>query len=156
MPKLTLIVNGRSREVDADAGSPLSYVLREKLGLTGTKAGCQEGICGSCTVLLRGKPVRSCITAVSAARDSEILTIEGLAPEGRVHRVQEAFLQASAFQCGYCTPGMIMRSVALLAATRRPTDEQIKQALQGNFCRCGSYPRIMQAVRLAAGGESRG
>jgi aerobic-type carbon monoxide dehydrogenase small subunit (CoxS/CutS family) len=127
-------------------------VLRDELELTGTKYGCGEGQCGACTVLIEGAPVRSCITPASTVAGKEITTIEGLEQNGKLHPVQDAFIQADALQCGYCTPGMILSSVGLLKKTPRPTEPEIRRALQGNVCRCGTYPRIIAAVQMAAGG----
>ena len=127
------------------------WVLRDEFDLTGTKYGCGEGQCGACTVLIEGAPVRSCRVPVSAVAGKEITTIEGLAPNGILHPVQEAFIEADAMQCGYCTPGMILSSVALLKKTPQPSEPEIRRALEGNVCRCGTYPRIISAVRMAAG-----
>ena len=129
----------------------LLWVLRDELELTGAKYGCGEGQCGACTVLLEGAPVRSCITRVSAVTGKEITTIEGLEQNGKLHPVQEAFIQADALQCGYCTPGMILSSVGLLKKTPQPSVPEIRRALEGNVCRCGSYSRIVAAVQIAAG-----
>ena len=155
---VSFTVNGRQRTVTVDPQRSLLDVLREELRLTGTKYGCGEGQCGACTVLIDGKRARSCITPAASVAGKEILTIEGLAParsqlgtEGdALHPVQAAFLAEGAFQCGYCTPGMIMTTVALLQETPHPTDEQILTALNGNLCRCCDYPRIFKAVRSAA------
>ena len=153
----TLNVNGRERRVDADGERSLLSVLREDLDLTGAKYGCGEGQCGSCTVLVDGSPVRSCLMRAGAAAGKRITTIEGLEKNGRLHPVQDAFVQTGAMQCGFCTPGMVMSAVALLRKTPRPTDEQIIEAMDGNVCRCGTYPRIVEAVRRASeelkGGE---
>ena len=130
----------------------LLWVLRDELELTGTKYGCGEGQCGACTVLIEGAPVRSCITPASTVAGKEITTIEGLEQNGKLHPVQDAFIQADALQCGYCTPGMILSIVGLLKKTPRPTEPEIRRALQGNVCRCGTYPRIIAAVQMAAGG----
>jgi aerobic carbon-monoxide dehydrogenase small subunit len=127
-------------------------VLREDLGLTGTKYGCGEGQCGACTVLLDGAAVHACITPVRTVEGRKVITVEGLAQGGVLHHVQQAFLEEGAMQCGYCTPGMIMRTVALLAANPRPTDAQIVEGLNGNLCRCNGYPRIVAAVKRAAAG----
>jgi aerobic-type carbon monoxide dehydrogenase small subunit (CoxS/CutS family) len=124
-------------------------VLREDLGLTGTKYGCGEGQCGACTVLLDDKAVLSCLTPVRAAQGRKIVTIEGLAGDVRLHPVQQAFLDEGAIQCGYCMPGMILRTVALLESSSRPTEAQIVDGLNGNLCRCSGYPRILAAVRRA-------
>ena len=125
-------------------------VLRDQLDLTGTKYGCGEGQCGACTVLVNGRPVRSCITRAEAAAGKSITTIEGLERDGRLHPLQEAFLGAGAMQCGYCTAGMIMEGVALLRSNADPSETQIKQWLEGHICRCGTYPRIVAAVRMAS------
>jgi aerobic-type carbon monoxide dehydrogenase small subunit (CoxS/CutS family) len=148
---LTLTVNGRRVNVTTDPQRPLLDVLREDLQLTGTKYGCGEGRCGACTVLLDGQRVHSCTTPVAQADGKEVLTIEGLATGDALHPVQEAFLAEGAFQCGYCTAGMILSTVALLKQTPNPTDAEIVAGLDGNVCRCGGYPKILQAVRRAAG-----
>jgi len=145
-----LVVNGQTHSVQADPDISLLTILRDHLGLTGSKYGCGEGQCGSCTVLLDGAPRRSCVTPVSAAAGKSITTIEGLEESGRLHPVQQAFLDAEAFQCAYCTSGMIMSSVALLKQNSNPTQSEIEQALQGNICRCGTHPRIIEAVQKAA------
>jgi nicotinate dehydrogenase subunit A len=145
-----LHVNGSRRRVDADAERSLLSVLRDDLDLTGCKYGCGEGRCGACTVLLGGQPTRSCTTRVGAAQGKPIQTIEGLAGGDRLHPLQEAFLQAGAMQCGYCTPGMIMSAVALLAGQSEPTRQDIVRAMNGNICRCGTYVRIVAAVEQAA------
>src|ERR1700721_2743528 len=147
---LQLEVNGKRYTVKYPGDTPLLYVLRDELGLTGTKYGCGEGQCGACTVLLGGAPRRSCQIPVSAAAGRSITTIEGLEQNGNLHPVQQAFLDAGAFQCAYCTSGMIMSSVLLLRANPHPSTEQIVQSLQGNICRCGTYPRIIEAVERAA------
>ena len=150
MATIRLSVNGKARSVDTEPERPLLEVLREDLGLTGTKYGCGEGQCGSCTVLLDGKPAFSCVTTVRAAEGRRIVTIEGLAEGGRLHPVQQAFLDEGAVQCGYCTPGMVLQTVALLQNHPKPTDAQIVDGLNGNLCRCSDYQRIMAAVRRAA------
>jgi len=150
MDSATLFVNGQERKVIAPLQQPLLWVLREELQLTGTKYGCGEGQCGACTVLLEGKAVRSCVTPLSAAAGRKITTIEGLASNGSLHPVQQAFLQEEALQCGYCTSGMILSAVALLSTNSSPSDEAIMKAMNGNICRCGTYPRIVAAVRDAA------
>jgi len=155
MPVITLLVNGTERKVEAAAGEPLLWVLRNRLGLTGTKYGCGEGQCGACTVLLEGKPIRSCRTPAESAAGKKILTIEGLSANGSLHPVQQAFLDEEALQCGYCTPGMVLSACALLAATPRPSDEQIIQHMNGNICRCGTYPRILAAIHRAAEGAKK-
>jgi len=149
MPFL-ISVNGAEHPVDVPPDSKLLYVLRDTLGLTGTKYGCGEGMCGACTVLLDGKPARSCQAPLSAVVGKKITTIEGLEENGRLHPVQQAFVGAEAFQCAYCTPGMIMAAVGLLKKNPRPSDEEIIHAMDGNICRCGTYPRIVEAVRQAA------
>ena len=147
---LLLSVNGAEHSVDAPPDSKLLYVLRDTLGLTGTKYGCGEGMCGACTVLLDGKPARSCQAPLSVVVGKKITTIEGLEENGRLHPVQQAFVGAEAFQCAYCTSGMIMAAVGLLRKNPRPSDEEIINAMDGNICRCGTYPRIVEAVRQAA------
>jgi aerobic-type carbon monoxide dehydrogenase small subunit (CoxS/CutS family) len=156
MPKTTdLRINGRRIRVDADSERSLLSVLRDDLDLTGAKYGCGEGQCGACTVLVDGKAVRSCVLAVGAVEGKSIRTIEGLAVNGKLHPVQEAFLEAEAMQCGYCTPGMVMSAVALLESNRKPTRDAIVQAMNGNMCRCGTYGRIVTAIEAAAGRISR-
>jgi aerobic-type carbon monoxide dehydrogenase small subunit (CoxS/CutS family) len=150
MSARTLIVNGVERGVDAPPEESLLSVLRNRLDLTGTKYGCGEGQCGACTVLLDGNPVRSCRTAASEAAGKKITTIEGLERNGRLHPVQSAFLEVEAFQCGYCTPGMIVSAVALLRNNANPSEEEIVGGMAANICRCGTYPRILAAVRRAA------
>ena len=156
MNRFRLIVNGRVREVEAEADAPLLRVLRDQLDLTGTKYGCGEGVCGACTVLLDGRAVHACLTTVGEVKNRPILTIEGLEQNGRLHPVQEAFLEASAFQCGFCTPGMILEAVALLRANPKPAEQDIRRGMEGHICRCGTYPRIIEAVRLASKGGRRG
>jgi len=143
-------VNGKRYAVRYPPDTPLLYVLRDELGLTGTKYGCGEGQCGACTVLIGAAPRRSCQIPVNAAAASPIITIEGLEKEGKLHPVQQAFLDAGAFQCAFCTSGMVMSSIGLLQTKANPSDAEIVQFLQGNICRCGTHPRIMEAVRLAA------
>lgn len=156
---ISFTVNGKQRTVTVDPQRPLLDVLREDLHLTGTKYGCGEGRCGACSVLLDGKRVPSCVTPASAADGKEVLTIEGLASPGdpsaknseTLHPVQAAFLAEGAFQCGYCTPGMVITTVALLREHPQPTDEQILSGLNRNLCRCCDYPRILKAVHRATG-----
>jgi aerobic-type carbon monoxide dehydrogenase small subunit (CoxS/CutS family) len=143
-------VNGQTRSIQSDPETPLLTVLRDDLGLTGSKYGCGEGQCGACTVLLDGAPRRSCVLPISAAAGKSVTTIEGLEQSGRLHPVQQAFLDAEAFQCAYCTSGMIMSSVALLKQNPNPTPSDIAQALQGNICRCGTHPRVIETVERAA------
>jgi len=148
---LRLVVNGSERQVEAQPGESLLAVLRDRLQLTGSKYGCGEGQCGACTVLLGGRAVRSCRTEAADAAAKKITTIEGLEqPGGRLHPVQAAFLDAESFQCGYCTPGMIVAAVALLQREPDPSEEEIASGLAGNICRCGTYARIAAAVRQAA------
>jgi len=147
---IVLVVNGKSHTVDVAPNQSLLSVLRNNLDLTGTKYGCGEGQCGACTVLLDGKPVRSCLTGAGSVAGKKITTIEGLEQNGALHPVQEGFLHEEAFQCGYCTPGMIMTAVALLQEMPRPDDQAIAQRMNGNVCRCGTYPRIVAAVRMAS------
>lgn len=149
---MKLTVNGKVREIQSDPERPLLEVLREDLGLTGVKYGCGEGQCRACTVLLDGKAVTSCATPVRAAAGKKVVTIEGLAAGERLHAVQQAFLDEGAMQCGYCVPGMILTTSALLERNRRPGEAQIVEALNGNLCRCSGYPRIVAAVRRAAMG----
>jgi nicotinate dehydrogenase subunit A len=151
MPKTTeLRLNGARLKIEADPERSLLSVLRDDLELTGCKYGCGEGQCGACTVLLDGVAVRSCITPVRAVAGREITTIEGLEKNGRLHPLQQAFLDADSMQCGYCTPGMILSGVALLRANANPARPEIVKAMQGNVCRCGTYPRILLAVQMAA------
>lgn len=151
MPRITeLDVNGAKRRIDADADRSLLSVLRDDLDLTGTKYGCGEGTCAACTVLIDGKPVRSCITKVGSVAAARIVTIEGLAADGKLHPVQEAFLDADALQCGWCTPGMILGAVGLLQKTPHPTEAEIVAGMNGHICRCGAYPRIVDAIQAAS------
>jgi aerobic-type carbon monoxide dehydrogenase small subunit (CoxS/CutS family) len=154
MADVKLIVNGKRRAVDVDPETPLLWVLRDTLGLTGTKYGCGAGLCGSCTVHLDGDPVRSCITSVSTASGSEITTIEGLSARG-VHPVQEAFIAEDVTQCGYCQPGQIMTAAALLAKNPKPGEREIDEAMNLILCRCGTYQRIRAAIHRAAKGGGR-
>jgi aerobic-type carbon monoxide dehydrogenase small subunit (CoxS/CutS family) len=155
MPRLILIVNGSRRQVQASAEESLLSVLRNRLDLTGTKYGCGEGQCGACTVLLDGSPVRSCVTPLRSAVGKQITTIEGLEREGQLHPVQQAFLDAEAFQCAFCTSGMIVSAAGLLRRNPNPSREQIVQVMQGNICRCGTYPRIVAAIEQAASATAR-
>jgi len=150
MTSVLLDVNGTPRRLDAPADEPLLSALRNRLDLTGTKYGCGEGQCGACTVLMDGAAVRSCQTTVVEAVGKKIVTIEGLEQNGRLHPVQSAFLEVEAFQCGYCTPGMIVSAAALLRSNPSPTTDDIVGAMSGNVCRCGTYSRILDAVRRAA------
>jgi isoquinoline 1-oxidoreductase subunit alpha len=148
---ITLKVNGQSHTYDGDTDIPLLWLIRDEFGLTGTKFGCGKGLCGACTVHLGGVAVRSCSTMVSEVADREVVTIEGLDPEGN-HPVQRAWRETSAPQCGYCHAGQIMQAAALLAATPKPSDQDILTGMSGNICRCGCYQRIAEAVRLASTG----
>ena len=148
--KITLIVNGKERIVETDPQRPLLDVLREDLHITGPKYGCGEGRCGACTVLMDGKRTLSCVTPVSLANKKKIMTIEGLAEGNSLHRLQQAFLDEGAIQCGYCTPGMILTAAALLNENPKPTDEQITEWMDGNICRCNGYTKIHKAIRRAA------
>jgi aerobic-type carbon monoxide dehydrogenase small subunit (CoxS/CutS family) len=143
-------INKKSRVFESDPDTTLLFALREELGLTGTKYGCGEGQCGACTVLLNGSPRRSCQLSLSDAAGKSIITIEGFEQNGQLHPVQQAFLDQAAFQCAYCTSGMIVSSVALLQKNPNPNQQEIVQALQGNICRCGTHPRIVAAVQQAA------
>lgn len=150
MRDITLNVNGASHPVSVADDEMLLYVLRERLNLTGTKYGCGEGQCGACTVLIDGHPTRSCRMNAAAAAGRKVTTIEGLEKDGKLHPVQQAFLDAEAFQCCYCTPGMIMSAVGLLSTNPKPNEEDIVRGMNGNICRCGTYPRIVAAIQRAA------
>ena len=150
MSDYVLTVNGAKMKVSAPADETLLSVMRNRLDLTGTKYGCGEGECGACTVLLDGHAVKSCQTLVADASNAKITTIEGLEQNGQLTPVQQAFLDAGAFQCAYCTSGMVMRATALLHATPSPTEAQIISGMDGNICRCGTYPRIVDAVQRAS------
>ncbi|MFC1905344.1 (2Fe-2S)-binding protein [Chloroflexota bacterium] len=150
---IVLNINGDLYDVEIEPQRTLLEVLRENLGLTGTKKGCNQGECGACTVLINGKPVPSCSFLALEAQNKEILTIEGLAKDRNLHPVQQAFLKHGGFQCGFCTPGMIMSAKALLDENPHPTEDEIKKALTGNLCRCTGYTQIIQSVQ-AVGKES--
>jgi aerobic-type carbon monoxide dehydrogenase small subunit (CoxS/CutS family) len=150
MSDFVLNVNGAKLHVNAPGDETLLSVLRNRLALTGTKYGCGEGECGACTVLLDGHAVKSCQTLMSEAADAKVITIEGLEQNGQLSPVQQAFLDAGAFQCAYCTSGMIMRATAMLAVTPSPSEKQIVSGMNGNVCRCGTYPRIVEAVQRAS------
>jgi nicotinate dehydrogenase subunit A len=150
MATYALRVNGRVHEVEGEPGDNLLSVLRYELNLVGSKYGCGEGYCGACTVLIDNQMARSCVTRLGALAGKSITTIEGLATGERLHPVQEAFIEAEAFQCGYCTPGMVMATVSLLRANPAPTEQDIAKVMDRNVCRCGTYPRIVRAVKLAA------
>jgi aerobic-type carbon monoxide dehydrogenase small subunit (CoxS/CutS family) len=146
-----LNVNGKKLRVDVDSQTPLLYVLRDYLNLTGTKYGCGESKCGACSVLVDGVVMRSCITPVARVSGKQITTIEGMEKDGKLHPLQEAFLKADALQCGYCTSGMIIAAASLLNKNPKPSREEIVKHMDGNVCRCGTYPRIVNAIELAAG-----
>jgi nicotinate dehydrogenase subunit A len=150
MARYTLRVNGQTHEVEGEPGDSLLSVLRYELGLTGSKFGCGEGHCGACSVLVDGQLARSCVTRLGAAAGKAVTTIEAIAQGDKLHPVQQAFLETEAFQCGYCTPGMVMATVALLRANAEPSNDDIARFMARNVCRCGTYPRIVKAVKLAA------
>jgi isoquinoline 1-oxidoreductase subunit alpha len=152
---IPIIVNGKKHQVEADADIPLLWVLRENLGLTGTKFGCGISQCGACTVHLDGQPVRSCVTQIGAVKGKRITTIEGLSPDGS-HALQQAWIAEEVPQCGYCQSGQIMSAAALLATKPKPTDADIDAAMSGNVCRCGTYQRIRRAIHRAAGTLAQG
>ena len=152
----TFKVNGRAVTVSAEPDKPLLWVLREDLGLTGTKFGCGMALCGACTVHVDGSPVRSCVTPVAAANGKRVTTIEGLARGDRLHPLQEAFIEQDVPQCGYCQSGQVMSAAALLAKQRNPTDADIDAAMSGNICRCGTYQRIRAAIKQAAARMGKG
>ena len=148
--RVSFKVNGDIYEVEVEPRESLLDVLREKLSLTGTKKGCNTGDCGACTVILEGKPVNSCLVLAVEAEGKEVLTIEGVAQGGKLHPLQEAFIQYGAVQCGYCTPGMILSAKALLDENPHPSEEEIKRAISGNLCRCTGYVKIIEAIQMAA------
>ncbi len=147
---MDLLVNGVRHTIDAEPDRTLLTVLRDELELTGTKYGCGEGQCGACTVMLEDRALRSCQTKISVVAGSRITTIEGLEQHGRLHPLQEAFLEHEALQCGYCTSGMILSGAALLKRNPNPSEQEIAQAMQGNVCRCGTYPRVVAAMQSAS------
>ncbi|MGY1638560.1 (2Fe-2S)-binding protein [Geodermatophilus sp. SYSU D00742] len=154
--RLSTTVNGTAREVDdVWPGESLLYVLRERLGLPGAKNACEQGECGSCTVQLDGEPVCACLVAAGQAAGREVTTVEGLAPAGALSPVQEAFVEAGAVQCGFCTPGLVVAAHHLLTRVPQPSDPEIREALAGNLCRCTGYEKILDAVRLAAARQAR-
>ena len=155
MSAVRINVNGSDCDITGDPAASLLSVLRDELHLTGAKPGCGEGQCGACTVLVEGSAVHSCVTRVSEVALKKIQTIEGRAANAEIDRVQQSFLECSAFECGYCTPGMIMATVALLSRNPNPTVDEIRTGLDANLCRCGTYPRIIKAVRRAAQGGKR-
>jgi aerobic-type carbon monoxide dehydrogenase small subunit (CoxS/CutS family) len=150
LTSVVLTVNGQARTIETDPQRPLLHVLREDLGMTGTKYSCGEGQCGACTVLVDGRCVRSCVTPVSHVAGKQIMTIEGLAEGDSLHRVQEAFVEEGAMQCGYCTGGMILTAVALLEQNAHPTDREIVEWMDANICRCNGYSKIVSSIRTAS------
>lgn len=158
MKALELQINGKKHRVEAEPDTSLLTVLRDDLDLTGAKYGCGEGQCGACTVLIDGQAARSCVTQVGGAVGRQITTVEGLERDGRLHPVQQAFIDAGAMQCGYCIPGMIMSAAGLLKKNPRPSEQEVLRAMEGNVCRCGTHPRIAEAIRRAAmsGGSRKG
>jgi nicotinate dehydrogenase subunit A len=151
MARISLKVNGKTQIIDSEPDMPLLYALRNDLQLNGPKFGCGMAQCGACTVIMDGNPVRSCVTPLSAAQNQSITTLEGLGSTKKMHRIQQAFVDEQAAQCGYCINGMIMTTKALLDKVPKPTDRQIKEALAGNLCRCGTHLRIVRAVKRASG-----
>ena len=149
--RIELTVNGEQCEADVWEGESLLFALRERLGFPGSKNACEQGECGSCSVLLDGKLVCSCLVLAAQAEGHEVVTVEGLAEDGKLHRVQEAFVAAGAVQCGFCTPGLVVATADLLERNADPSDDEIREALSGNLCRCTGYAKIFDAVRLAAG-----
>jgi aerobic carbon-monoxide dehydrogenase small subunit len=149
--KISLTVNGEPRETEIWPGESLLYALRERLGLPGSKNACEQGECGSCSVIMDGTLVCSCLVLAAQADGHELVTVEGLGEDGRLHAVQQAFVETGAVQCGFCTPGLIVATVDLLARNGNPSDDEIREALSGNLCRCTGYAKIFDAVRLAAG-----
>jgi len=151
MSNVNLTVNGKKQRIEVDPQTPLLYVLRDQLNLTGTKYGCGEARCGACSVVVDGQVMRSCVTPVGRVADKQVTTIEGLENDGKLTPLQEAFLKADALQCGYCTSGMIVAASNLLSKNPKPTREEIVKHMDGNICRCGTYLRIVKAVQIAAG-----
>ncbi|MGP3928000.1 (2Fe-2S)-binding protein [Streptomyces sp. 8N616] len=148
---LTLRVNGSDHRLETDPRTTLLDALRDRLGLTGSKKGCDQGSCGACTVMVDGRRVVSCLTLAAQCEDREVTTIEGLADDGTLHAMQEAFVRHDAFQCGFCTPGQVMSAVCLIREGRAGSDEDIREFMSGNVCRCGAYPNIVAAIREVAG-----
>ena len=151
MAKISLRVNGKSQAIEAEPDMPLLYALRNDLSLNGPKFGCGLAQCGACTVILDGNAIRSCVTPISAVQNKSVTTLEGLGSTKKMHKIQQAFVDEQAAQCGYCINGMIMSSKALLDKNPKPTDSQIREALAGNLCRCGTHIRILRAVKRASG-----
>jgi aerobic-type carbon monoxide dehydrogenase small subunit (CoxS/CutS family) len=148
---MELLINNKKYDVSTEADESLLNILREQLDLTGSKYGCGEGVCGACTVLVNGTTTRSCITKIGTLGGKAITTIEGLEKDGKLHAVQQAFLKVDVFQCAYCASGMIMSTVAMLEKIPKPTEQDIMRSMQGNICRCGTYPRIIEAIKEASG-----
>ena len=151
MAKISLRINGKNQTIDAEPDMPLLYALRNDLQLNGPKFGCGLAQCGACTIIMDGNAIRSCVTPVSAAQTKSVTTLEGLGNTKKMHKIQQAFVDEQAVQCGYCINGMIMSTKALLDKNPKPTDGQIKEALAGNLCRCGTHIRILRAVKRASG-----
>ena len=151
MAKISLRINGKNQTIDAEPDMPLLYALRNDLQLNGAKFGCGLAQCGACTVIMDGNAIRSCVTPVSAAQNKPLTTLEGLGSTKKMHKIQQAFVDEQAVQCGYCINGMIMSTKALLDKNPKPSDRQIKEALAGNLCRCGTHIRILRAVKRASG-----
>ncbi len=149
--RITVTINGEPREADVWPGESLLFALRERLGLPGSKNACEQGECGSCSVLLDGRLVCACLVLAAQADGHEVVTVEGLAQGDEPHRVQEAFVEAGAVQCGFCTPGLVVATADLLGSNPTPSEDEIREALSGNLCRCTGYEKILDAVRLAAG-----
>ena len=156
MPTLTMNVNGKDVTLEIEPDELLVEVLRDRLGLTGTKVGCEEGECGACTVLLDGKAVVSCLLPAMKAQGRKVETVEGLAAEGKLHPLQQAFIDCGAVQCGYCTPGMLMSAKALLDENPSPSEEEIREAISGNLCRCTGYRKIVEAIKAASSSVTGG
>jgi aerobic carbon-monoxide dehydrogenase small subunit len=152
---VTMTVNGFETDVAVEPNDTLLEVLRDALGLTGVKEGCSEGVCGACTVIMNGEPIRSCLTLALEAEGADVITIEGLGSQGAMHPLQQSFIDKGAVQCGFCTPGMILSSKALLDGNPNPTDEEIENALAGNLCRCTGYAKILDAVRAVVSKDER-
>lgn len=148
--KITLTVNGREREEEIKPGDTLMSLIREDLGLTGTKSACDKGDCGACTVIMNGKAIKSCITPALQADGADIMTVEGLAVDGELHPLQEEFVDVAAIQCGFCTPGLLMTSKAFLDENKNPTEEEVREAIAGNICRCTGYAKPVKAILNAA------
>ena len=155
MSKVQLKVNGRVRQVSLEGSETLLDVLRVQLGLTGAKRGCNQGVCGTCTVLIDGRAAPSCLSLAALAEGKDIVTVEGLAPQGELSAVQKAFVDAGAIQCGFCTPGMVIAATALLAEEPHPTEEAVRVGLAGNLCRCTGYVKVVEAVQRAAAAQEQ-